>query len=266
VGRKIFITDFGREIVRAAEVILNEMAHIQYRSKLHRGVLAGKINISVVSTGKYILPYFIADFLKLHPNVELNMDVTNKSRVIENLERNEVDFSLVSILPEHLSLNTMPLLKNKLYLVSRNNVFKDQNIDIELFKSLPLIFREQGSGTRHAVEAYFNKHNIDFIKSMELTSNEAVKQAVLAGMGYSILPLIGIKNELMLKQLEIIEVEKFKLESEWNMVWLSAKNLSPQAAALIQFVEENKVRIAHQQFGWTESYQADTVPTTIPLN
>jgi len=267
VGRKIFITDFGREIVRAAEAILNEMAHIQYRSKLHRGVLAGKINISVVSTGKYIMPYFIADFLKLHPNVELNMDVTNKSRVIENLERNEVDFSLVSILPEHLSLKTLPILKNKLYLVGHKNDFKDQKIDIELFKSLPLIFREQGSGTRHAVEAYFNKQNIDFIKSMELTSNEAVKQAVIAGMGYSILPLIGIKNELILKQLEIIEVEKFKLESEWNMVWLNAKNLSPQAAALIQFVEENKVRIANNQFGWTDSYQsADTAPQTIPLN
>jgi DNA-binding transcriptional LysR family regulator len=213
------------------------------------------------------MPYFIADFLKLHPNVELNMDVTNKSRVIENLERNEVDFSLVSILPEHLSLKTLPILKNKLYLVGHKNDFKDQKIDIELFKSLPLIFREQGSGTRHAVEAYFNKHNIDFIKSMELTSNEAVKQAVIAGMGYSILPLIGIKNELILKQLEIIEVEKFKLESEWNMVWLNAKNLSPQAAALIQFVEENKVRIANNQFGWTDSYQsADTAPQTIPLN
>ncbi|MFN5318857.1 MAG: LysR family transcriptional regulator [Bacteroidia bacterium] len=255
VGRKIFITDFGREIVRAAEVILNEMAHIQYRSKLHRGVLAGKINISVVSTGKYVMPYFIADFLKLHPNVELSMDVTNKSRVIENLERNEVDFSLVSVIPENLSIKKLPLLKNKLYLVGKNNDLGEQKIEIEIFKSLPLIFREQGSGTRHTVEAYFNTHNIDYIKSMELTSNEAVKQAIIAGMGYSIMPLIGIKNELLLKQVEVIDVDKFKLESEWNMVWLSAKNLSPQAAALIQFVEEQKTRIAQQEFGWTNTFK-----------
>ena len=254
VGRKIFITDFGREIVRAAEVILNEMAHIQYRSKLHRGVLAGKINISVVSTGKYVMPYFIADFLKQHPNVELNMDVTNKARVIENLERNEVDFSLVSVIPEHLSIQKLPLLKNKLYLVGKNNVLGGQKTDIELFKSLPLIFREQGSGTRHTVEAYLNKHNIEYVKSMELTSNEAVKQAIIAGMGYSIMPLIGIKNELHLKQVEVIDVDKFKLESEWNMVWLSAKNLSPQATALIQFVEEHKTRIAQQEFGWTDTF------------
>lgn len=254
VGRKIFITDFGREIVQAAEVILNEMAHIQYRSKLHRGVLAGKINISVVSTGKYVMPYFIADFLKLHPNVELNMDVTNKARVIENLERNEVDFSLVSVIPEHLSIHKLPLVKNKLYLVGKNNGFVGQKLDIEIFKSLPLIFREKGSGTRHTVEAYFNAHNIDYIKSMELTSNEAVKQAIIAGMGYSIMPLIGIKNELLLKQIEVIEVDKFKLESESNLVWLSAKNLSPQAAALIQFVEEHKSRLAFEHFRWSDTF------------
>jgi len=74
-------------------------------------------------------------------------------------------------------------------------------------------------------------------------------------MGYSIMPLIGIKNELYLKQVEVIDVDKFKVESEWNMVWLSAKNLSPQVAAPIQFVEEHKARIAQQEFGWTDTFK-----------
>ncbi len=254
VGRKIFITDFGREIVRAAEVIISEMEHIQFRSKLHKGILAGKIKISVVSTGKYIMPYFLSDFLKLHPNIELQMDVTNKSKVLENLEKNEVDFSLVSVIPENIGLEQLPLLKNKLVLVGKRNEMKDQKPSIKLFNTLPLIFREPGSGTRHTVEAFLQKHNIRHIKSMELTSNEAVKQAVIAGLGYSILPLIGIKNELLLNQLEVIDVPKMKLESEWNLVWLKAKNLSPQAKSLLNYIETNKTQISTKHFGWISEF------------
>jgi DNA-binding transcriptional LysR family regulator len=255
VGRKIFITEFGREIVRAAEVIIAEMEHIQFRSKLHKGVLAGKIKISVVSTGKYIMPYFLSDFLKLHPNIELQMDVTNKTKVLENLEKNEVDFSLVSVMPENIVLEKLPLLKNKLVLVGKRNELKDQKPTIKLFNSLPLIFRESGSGTRHTVEAFFHKHNISYVKSMELTSNEAVKQAIIAGLGYSILPLIGIKNELMLNQLDVIDVPKLKLESEWNLVWLKAKSLSPQAKSLLNYIETHKERISMEHFGWISEFE-----------
>ncbi len=255
VGRKIFITEFGREIVRAAENIIAEIEHIQFRSKLHKGILAGKIKISVVSTGKYIMPYFLSDFLKLHPNIELQMDVTNKTKVLENLEKNEVDFSLVSVMPEHIGLEQLALLKNKLVLVGKRNELKDQKPTIKLFNSLPLIFRESGSGTRHTVEAFFHKHNISYVKSMELTSNEAVKQAIIAGLGYSILPLIGIKNELMLNQLDVIDVPKLKLESEWNLVWLKSKSLSPQAKSLLNYIETHKNRISMEHFGWISEYE-----------
>lgn len=255
VGRKIFITDFGREIVRAAENIIAEIEHIQFRSKLHKGILAGKIKISVVSTGKYIMPFFLSDFLKLHPNIELQMDVTNKTKVLENLEKNEVDFSLVSVMPEHIGLEQLALLKNKLVLVGKRNEFNDQKPTIKLFNTLPLIFREPGSGTRHTVEAFFHKHNISYVKSMELTTNEAVKQAIIAGLGYSILPLIGIKNELLLHQLEVIDVPKLKLESEWNLVWLKSKSLSPQAKSLLNYIEMHKERISMEHFGWIAEYE-----------
>lgn len=255
VGRKIFITDFGREIVRAAENIIAEIEHIQFRSKLHKGILAGKIKISVVSTGKYIMPFFLSDFLKLHPNIELQMDVTNKTKVLENLEKNEVDFSLVSVMPEHIGLEQLALLKNKLVLVGKRNEFNDQKPTIKLFNTLPLIFREPGSGTRHTVESFFHKHNISYVKNMELTTNEAVKQAIIAGLGYSILPLIGIKNELLLHQLEVIDVPKLKLESEWNLVWLKSKSLSPQAKSLLNYIEMHKERISMEHFGWIAEYE-----------
>jgi DNA-binding transcriptional LysR family regulator len=109
--------------------------------------------------------------------------------------------------------------------------------------------------SRHTVEAFFHKHNISYVKSMELTSNEAVKQAIIAGLGYSILPLIGIKNELMLNQLDVIDVPKLKLESEWNLVWLKAKSLSPQAKSLLNYIETHKERISMEHFGWISEFE-----------
>ena len=107
IGRKIFITDFGKEIALAAENILNQVYEINYKTLAHKGQLTGRLKISVVSTGKYIMPYFLSDFLNQHQGIELMMDVTNKNKVIESLEKNEVDFSLVSVLPENIQIEKL---------------------------------------------------------------------------------------------------------------------------------------------------------------
>ena len=104
VGRKIYVTDFGKEVAQAAEAILSQVNAINHQSLAYKGQLYGKLKISVVSTGKYVLPYFLSGFMKTHDGIELEMDVTNKSKVLEALELNEVDFALVSILPEHLKI------------------------------------------------------------------------------------------------------------------------------------------------------------------
>jgi DNA-binding transcriptional LysR family regulator len=198
VGRKIYITDFGREIAEAAENIINQVHAINFKTQAYKGQLTGRLKISVVSTGKYVMPYFLADFMKQHNGIELLMDVTNKSKVIESLGNNEIDFALVSILPTSLNIEKFDLLQNKLYLVGNcDNEFRKSVKTENIFTDLPLIFREAGSGTRQTMESFIEKNNLSVLKKMELTSNEAVKQALLAGLGYSIMPLIGIKNELI---------------------------------------------------------------------
>ena len=118
-----------------------------------------------------------------------------------------------------------------------------------------MIYREKGSGTRHVMERYLIKNDIKIIKKMELTSNEAVKQAVLAGLGYSIMPLIGIKNELESKQLKIIPVKGFPIQSTWNLIWLKDKKLSPVAAAYLNYIQSEKQKIIHEKFTWHEKYR-----------
>ena len=251
VGRKLFITDFGKEMAIAAEKILNEVHAINYRTQQFKGRLTGRLKISVVSTGKYVIPYFLSGFLKQHEEVELLLDVTNKAKVIESLERNDVDFSLVSVLPETIKFNKLELMENKLYLIGNSeNKLTKKIYDKRIFEELPLIYREQGSGTRHVMEKFLNRNKIHAIKKMELSTNEAVKQAVVAGMGYSIMPVIGIKNELKIGELRIIPVKGFPVKSAWNLIWLKEKKFSPAATAFLNYVKKEKENIIKQKFEW----------------
>jgi DNA-binding transcriptional LysR family regulator len=255
INKRLYITDFGKEIARAAEVILNEAAAIEYKAQAFRGKLFGRLKMSVVSTGKYVIPYFLSGFLKQNDGVELTLDVTNKAKVVESLENNEVDFSMVSVLPEHLQINKVELMQNKLFLVGNNEKkFSKQPYEKSLLEEVPLIYREKGSGTRYVMQRFLEKNKLSVKMKMELTSNESVKQAVIAGLGYSIMPLIGLKNELNNKQLQIIPVKGLPIKSVWNLIWLADKKFSPVATAYLQYVRKEKAVIINEKFDWFEQY------------
>lgn len=255
VGRQLYITDFGKEIAATAEKILNEVESINYKTLTFKNQLAGRLKVSVVSTGKYVMPYFLSDFIHSNPGIDLVMDVTNKSRVIDSLEQNEVDFSLVSVVPDQLKADRVPLLKNKLYLVGSPQLkLEATEKKMGFLKKYPLIYREEGSATRNAMEEFILSKSISTYKKLELTSNEAVKQAVIAGLGYSIMPLIGLKNELKNHQLEIIPIKGLPIITQWNLIWMRSKNLSPVALAYLEFVREKKQLLIDEHFGWYENY------------
>lgn len=255
VSRKIYITDFGREIAEAAENILNQVYAINYKTLAYKGQLTGRLKISVVSTGKYVMPYFLADFMKINSGIDLFMDVTNMNKVIESLENNEVDFALVSNLPTSLNIDKLDLLQNKLYLVGNTKTKIKEGIKTkEIFKDLPLIFREKGSGTRQTMERFIERNNLPIFKKMELTSNEAVKQAVLAGLGYSIMPLIGIRNELHQHELQIIPVKGLPIKTSWSLIWLKGKKHSPVSVSLLEYLKKEKLKIVQEKFSWYEQY------------
>ena len=255
VGRKLYITEFGEEISETAFKILEQVENIKYKSAIFEGKIAGKLNISIVSTAKYTMPYFLSDFIKTNEMVSLTMDVTNKMTVLRSLENNECDFAMVSTIPKKLNIDRIELMKNKLYFVANRdfNPSKKKVLLKDLNKSL-FIFRESGSATRLAMEQYLVKHKIAIEKEMELTSNEAVKQAVIAGLGISIMPIIGIKNELRNGDLQIIEMTDFPLETNWNLIWLKSKNLSLVAKTFKNHLEENKEKIIKQHFTWFKDF------------
>lgn len=255
IGRKIYVTDFGYEVAEAAENILNQVYAINYKTHAYKGQITGRLKISIVSTGKYVMPYFLSGFINQHPGVELEMDVTNKSSVIESLTKNDVDFALVSILPNQLNIEKIDLLKNKLFLVGNMDTqLKKTNTINEIMEKHPIIFREKGSGTRQIMEGFMEKHHVSALRKLELTSNEAVKQAVIAGLGFSIMPLIGIKNELKNNQLQIVPVKGLPIKTTWSLIWLKGKNHSPVSMAFKNYINKEKQAIVNDNFNWFEEY------------
>jgi DNA-binding transcriptional LysR family regulator len=230
---------------------MNEVSLIDNRLTKYNGALTGTLRMSSVSTGKYVIPYFLTDFLKENQSVDLRLDVSNKSTVLDLIEQNQSDFSLVSTMPKSLALHKIELMTNSLYLVGAGNQSQPvESITKQTLEKLPLIYREEGSATRMAMEKFIEKNRISPKKKIQLTSNEAVKQAVIAGIGFSIMPVIGLKNELEQKQLQIIPINGLPMKTSWNLVWHRKKRLSPVAIAFKEYIEQHKKEIIHTHFNW----------------
>lgn len=256
IGRKLYVTEFGTELYQIADKILQEVANINYRTNSFKGMLSGKLKISVASTGKYVMPFYLKKFLSDNPAIDLMMDVTNKTKVIESLENNEVDFSLVSVLPGKLDIEQEILLPNKLFLTSASDTdFKiTKQMDKSVFDKIPLIYREEGSGTRVTMQQYFQEAHIIPKVRFELTSSEAVKQAVVAGLGFSIQSILSIKNELKQNDVKIIPVKGLPLVENWRLIWLKQKKMSVVARDFLKYVQQNKEDVYAKHFSWMEDY------------
>jgi len=254
IGRKLYVTDFGREIAEAAKNIIAEVEAINYKTLAYQNELTGKLKVSSASTGKYVAPYFLSGFVNQHRGVDLVMDVTNKTRVVQSLERNEIDFALVSVIPEDLKTESLSLIKNKLYLVGSPSMTKKLSPKADAFEGHSLLYREKGSATRNAMESFIRINGLPTSKKLELTSNEAVKQAVIAGIGCSIMPLIGLRNELKNNEIEIIPFRGLPVVTHWNIIWLKDKKLSPVAQAFLDYLRQNMDQIIEDNFKWYEEY------------
>lgn len=236
-GRSIKVTDYGEQIFNTAQELLEKATQMNYLTEAFRNLEAGSLRIASVSTGKYIIPYIVADFLEHYPKVDLSIQVSNKEDVVTRLKDEDLDFALVSVIPSNILVSEEVLFKNELFLVGNTPEFDPKR---------PLIYREKGSATRQAMDRYFKENSAR--KTFELTSNEAVKQAVKAGLGYSILPRIGITSELAEKSLFIIPQKNLPIVTQWRIVYNRQKLLSPVAQTFLSYLKEHKEVILSKYF------------------
>ena len=197
-GKKFVLTDLGKDVCQKCERILGEIRLLEKLDRPEEDNISGTLHISSVSTGKYVAPFLLKTFLDDHPLIDIKLDVTNKRAVTSSLEGNTIDFALLSVMPSNIALETEALMDNELVLVS--NTKNAQIINKRGFTDFLFLLREEGSATRQAMEKFMRELELIPRKNMSLTSNEAVKQSVIAGLGISVMPIIGIAEGLRLSK------------------------------------------------------------------
>lgn len=237
VGRRIHLTDAGRELAVTAREIMQSLERCDMSIAEMRGLKKGKLRLAVVSTAKYFVPRILGEFSRMHPGVEVALKVTNRQRVLERATENLDDLYILSQPANHLELAAQPFMDNPLVVMAppEHTLAQVRNIPLERIAQEPFLMRELGSGTRLTVEQIFASHGLKPNIRMELGSNEAIKQAIAGGLGISVLSRHTLGTDGMGEPVEL-DVEGFPIVNQWHIGHPNGKQLSVVAKAFLDYL------------------------------
>jgi DNA-binding transcriptional LysR family regulator len=246
MGKRIHLTEAGRETLQTGRAISRELANLEQTLAGLQGLRGGILTVSAASTASVIAARLMAHFRALHPDVRPSLNVVNRETLLKHLADNSIDLALMGQPPEGLDLVATPFMDNPLVVIAATSHPLAGKADIPLQRLVeePLIGREQGSGTRSALEKFLAEHGLTFQAAMEMNKNEAIKQAVEAGLGLGVVSLHTVQAELASGQLCVLDVKGFPLKRQWYLVQREGKRLSPVAQAFAQFVLNEAARLA----------------------
>jgi LysR family transcriptional regulator, low CO2-responsive transcriptional regulator len=241
-GRQISLTTVGEYFLVYARRLLATLKEADDAMARFTGLASGLLSIGLVSTAKYFVPHLLARFHEQHPGIDVQLQVTgNRKQLVSMLDENEVDLAVMGRAPRELAARAEPFADHPLIFICPpgHPLLSLDRRPVEVLAPYPLLVREKGSGTRHAMEDFFREHRFEARIGMEMSSNETIKQAVMAGLGISFLSLHTLGLELRNGLLRVIEVERTPIMRTWNVVHLRAKALSPAAEAFRRFILKN---------------------------
>lgn len=245
MGKKIYLTEAGKEVYAFSRAIAEQFRDIESVLDNMKGVRRGTLSLTVTSTGKYFAPYLLAEFLKHHPGTQVHLEVTNREELVEQLQENIPDMAIMGTPPDNMELTAQAFMQNPLVIIARPDhpLAQMSRIPLSRLEEETFILRESGSGTRNAVERFFKERKVKLNTSMEMSRNEAIKHAVMAGLGLGIVSLHTLEFELALDRIAILSVEGFPIMKEWYLVHRGGKRLSPIAQAFHDFVLNEAGRV-----------------------
>ncbi len=241
IGKRIYLTDAGRELYGACEDIFSRIESLETSLNELQGSVKGLLKLSTVTTAIYFLPHLIAPFYHQHPDVHVRLGVTNRNNVIERLLNNEDDLVIMGRVPEDLNVESYQFLENPLVVVAhpQHPLVNESAISLARLAEETFLVREIGSGMRMATERTFAENNLVLKTRIELGSSGAIKQGVIAGLGLSIVSQHTLRLELAAGILKILNVEGFPKMRHWYVAHLSEKKLSLLARTFLDFLLTN---------------------------
>ncbi len=242
IGKQLFLTEAGKELFETQKRIESELENLDMVFHEFKGSLRGDLKIIVVSTAKYFMPYLLGHFRKKNENINISLKVTDRIELIEHLRENKYDLAVVSMLPEALDLEMKEFLENPLQIAAPLNhpLSGKKNLSLKELKDYDFVIREKGSGTRMVMERLFKEANIEPRIVMELGTNEAVKQAIMAGIGLSLISGHSMNLEQSMNRIQVLDIKGFPYTNTWKLVYLKGKKLSPVSRNFIDFAVSTK--------------------------
>lgn len=238
LGKKLFLTEVGRETQRVSQAIAQQLVDLEDTLNDLRGLKQGALTVGVVSTVSNFAIRLISQFRAEHPEVRITLNVVNRETLLDQLANNEVDLALMGQPPVGHDLESTPFMENPLVVIApfSHPLAKTKRIPLDRIAEEDFVAREPGSGTRSATEAFFQSHGLTLRAAMEMNKNEAIKQAVEAGLGLGVVSRHTVTLELAARRLATLDVEGFPIRRQWHLVHRQNKHFSLAASAFARFV------------------------------
>jgi DNA-binding transcriptional LysR family regulator len=246
VGKKIYLTDAGRALHTFTRELLDQFARFEMTLADLKGLKQGTLRLAVVTTAKYFAPRLLGPFCQQYPGIEVSLKVSNRERVLDRLADNQDDLYVLGQPPEDIDVVSEPFLENPLVVLApaHHPLAGQDKIPLQRLAEEPFLLRESGSGTRAATERLFAEHGLTMKVRMELGSNEAIKQAIVGGLGVSVLSRHTLALDAPMGQLAVLDVEGFPIARQWYVAYPSGKQLSVVARTFLEYLKRTPKLVA----------------------
>ena len=245
VDRKHRPTEVGEQVYRAARAMFDVLNDLESSIAEYKGLKRGRVRLGVITTAKYFAPEILGEFCKEYPDIDVSLKVTNRDRVFERINRGEDDLYIMGKMQEEPGLVSIPFAPNPVVIIAGKDhpLTRERNISIERLAQEPFLLREPGSGIRDITMRTFRERGLSPRVRMELGSNEAIKHAVVGGLGIAMLSLHTLALEGATGPVDILDVEGFPLQRQWYLVYSKERELSMLAQAFLEYIKGKGLEI-----------------------
>jgi len=246
IGKKIHLTAAGQALCEGARELIGTLGRLDQSLASLRGVHAGRLQLAAGTGSEHVLPQLLAAFAGRHPAIDVSLEFHNRRRLIERLEVNAADLYVFANPPAQEEVVSQVIAPNPLVACAREDhpLARERAIALARFAREPFLAREPGSGTRLVCDSLFERHGIAPNVRMELSSNEAIRRAVLAGLGVAIVSRQTLRLDAADAGVAVLDVEGLPLERPWQIVYPVGKRVTPIAQAFMTLAREQVRRLS----------------------
>jgi DNA-binding transcriptional LysR family regulator len=251
IGRRVQLAPAGAELLRYVNQAIELLREAGESLAAMRGLRRGVLKLGAVSTAKYFAPSLLSAFWPQYPEVTIKFTIANREEVIKQLVGNEIDLVIMGRPPRELATIAVPFAKHPLVIIASptHPLCLRKRIPLRQLATESFLIREEGSGTRASMEHVFRERGVPLRVLMEVSSNETIKQAVMAGMGLSFLSSHTVGLELAAGKLAVLDVIGLPIVRDWFVIHLHEKQLAPIAAAFRGFLLQRGSQIIREAVG-----------------